>query len=53
MAEFLTVAGEEIPDYPGKDLDRWRRYWARQFPFKDPADLDHLLDGLCKAGLLE
>jgi TolB-like protein len=51
MAEFLTVAAEGIADYPGQDLDRWRRYWARQFPFKNSADLDHLLDGLCKAGL--
>ncbi|MEE8534661.1 MAG: tetratricopeptide repeat protein, partial [Kiloniellales bacterium] len=51
MAEFLSEAREEMADYPGEDRERWRRYWARQFPFKDPADLDHLLDGLRSAGL--
>ncbi|MDX1401973.1 MAG: hypothetical protein R3245_08630, partial [Kiloniellales bacterium] len=51
MADFLRVAAEEFTDYPDKDPDRWRRYWVRQFPFKNLADIDHLLDGLYKAGL--
>jgi TolB-like protein/Flp pilus assembly protein TadD len=51
MTEFLSTACEEIADYPGQDRERWRRYWTRQFPFKDPADLDRLLDGLRSAGL--
>ena len=51
MVKYLSVAREVIADYPGKDRDRWRCYWARHFPFKDSADLDHLLDGFRKAGL--
>ncbi len=51
MAEFLSAAREEIAEYPGEDGDRWQRYWARQYPFKDPAHLSHLIDGLIKAGL--
>ncbi len=51
MADFLSAAPTDIADYPGKDGERWRRYWARHFPFKDPAHLEHLIDGLIKAGL--
>jgi len=51
MASFVETAREEIKNYPGEDQDGWRRYWARQFPFKDTNHLDHLLDGLRKAGL--
>ena len=51
MAAFLSLAREEIAAYPGNDRDCWRRYWARQFPFKEASDLDYLLDGFRKAGL--
>jgi TolB-like protein/Flp pilus assembly protein TadD len=51
MSEFLTAARAELADYPGESKAAWRRYWARQFPFKDSADFDHLIDGFILAGL--
>ena len=51
LTEFLSMAHEEIAAFPGEDPDLWRRYWARNFPFKNSKDLDHLLDGLRMAGL--
>ena len=51
MASFIETSREEIKDYPGADQEGWRRYWARQFPFKDTGHLDHLLDGFRRAGL--
>jgi TolB-like protein/Flp pilus assembly protein TadD len=51
MADFMTKAREEIRNFPGEDQECWRRYWVRQFPFKETNDLDHLLDGFRKAGL--
>jgi TolB-like protein/Tfp pilus assembly protein PilF len=51
MADFVEIAHKKITDYPGKDQAGWRRFWARQFPFKESSHLDHLLDGLRKAGL--
>jgi TolB-like protein/Flp pilus assembly protein TadD len=51
MADFMAQAPGEIADYPGVDRVSWRIYWARLFPFKHAEDLDHLLDGLRRAGL--
>jgi adenylate cyclase len=51
MSEFLTAAVSQIAHYPDQDPEAWRRYWARHFPFKRAADLEHLLDGFRKAGL--
>jgi hypothetical protein len=35
----------------GDDYDKWRVYWARVFSIFTTADLEHLLEGLRKAGL--
>jgi len=51
MSAFLTAAASQIAHYPGVDSEAWRKYWARRFPFKRAADLDHMLDGFRKAGL--
>jgi adenylate cyclase len=51
MADYLARASTEMAAYPGRDSDRWRQFWADFLPFKDPKDLEHLLDGLRKAGL--
>lgn len=51
MADYLANASTEMAAYPGTDSDRWRQYWAVATPFKNQEDLEHLLDGLHKAGL--
>jgi adenylate cyclase len=35
------------------DAEGWRAYWLNKFHFKDSTALDHLIDGLQKAGLSE
>jgi hypothetical protein len=51
VTEYLTQACEEIATFPDQDREGWQSYWARQFPFEKRADLDHLIEGLRKAGL--
>ena len=51
--EFLDRARAELAIYPAKDSDSWREYWLRLLPFKEASKLEHLLDGLRKAGLPE
>jgi adenylate cyclase len=50
-AEVLESTTAELATRLGEDVGRWRQYWAKQFPFKNPEDLEHLLRGLRKAGL--
>ena len=35
-----------------EDSDCWRTYWFEYWHFSDPAMVDHLLDGLRKAGII-
>ena len=35
------------------DAEGWNEYWTNLFTFKNPDQLDHLIDGLGKAGLIE
>jgi TolB-like protein/class 3 adenylate cyclase len=51
MSDFLIEAAKTITRYPGEDRNTWRAYWARMYPFQQPADFEHLLDGFRKAGL--
>ena len=51
MATFLERGKDELADFPTGDKEGWLRYWFKSFPYRDPKDLDHLLDGLRKAGL--
>ncbi len=51
MADYLANASTDMAAYPGTNSDRWREFWAVNTPFNDPKDLEHLLDGLRKAGL--
>jgi hypothetical protein len=34
-----------------KDATDWRNYFSARWPFRDKADLEHLLNALRKAGL--
>lgn len=36
---------------PGTDISSWRKYWFNIFKFKDDAALEHLVEGMRKAGL--
>jgi tetratricopeptide (TPR) repeat protein len=49
-AEFRHRAKKEF-DSLFQNSESWRAYWLSKLHFKDPAQLDHLLDGLHKAGL--
>ena len=51
LADYLERSQVELADFPGEDREGWRRYWFKSFPYKNTKDLDHLLDGLRKAGL--
>jgi TolB-like protein len=35
-----------------EDPECWRTFWSRKWHFRDPAMVDHLLDGLRKAGIV-
>ena len=37
--------------FPGRRFADWVSYWTRIGGFRDPADLEHLLEGLRRAGL--
>jgi len=51
METFMSEGPEEFTNWPGDDPEAWQRYWAQSQPFRDPADLEHLLDGFRKAGM--
>lgn len=37
--------------FPGRGLEDWKSYWQDTNKYQHRADLEHLLDGLHKAGL--
>ncbi len=49
--EALRSVETELAIQSGKDSELWRAYWARLACFKNPADFEHLLEGLRKACL--
>ncbi len=51
MADFLAGASDEVAAYHDAGRDRWQRFWATRFPFRKAEDLEHLFEGLQKAGL--
>jgi TolB-like protein/Flp pilus assembly protein TadD len=51
MDAYMATAPEEIPIWPGGDPKAWQQHWAQRQLFRDPADLEHLLDGFRKAGM--
>jgi tetratricopeptide (TPR) repeat protein len=51
MDAYMATAQKEVAIWPGKAPKAWQRHWAQSQPFRDPADLEHLLDGFRKAGM--
>ena len=53
LQEFLRVAEGDMLVFPGHRLKDWDDYWRNTCWYKRQEDHDHLMDGLCKAGLPE
>jgi TolB-like protein/tetratricopeptide (TPR) repeat protein len=51
MKDFLAVASEELVDHPDLRPEGWRGYWSTRYRFKRREDLEHMLEGLSKAGM--
>jgi tetratricopeptide (TPR) repeat protein len=51
MGEFFACAPRELGRSPGDDKEAWRAYWRNSFPYRLEKDLEHVLEGLRKAGL--
>src|SRR5262249_25170063 len=51
LREFLRVAERDMAHFPGQDPQGWMNYLNRASPYLHRRDLDHLCDGLRKAGL--
>ena len=51
--EFRARAREELTSQRVWDEENWREYLSELFSFKDPVYLDHLIDGLNNAGLVD
>ncbi len=51
LADFEAQAREVFPTFPGDTPGGWARYWWWMEPYRDDDDLEHVLEGLRKAGL--
>jgi tetratricopeptide (TPR) repeat protein len=52
VATFEKIVQSDMPMASERTSRDWSLFFAERFPFERPSDLDHLLDGLRKAGLL-
>ena len=51
VEEFRNLLEPELVSALGDDNARWRDYWTRMYSIFTPEDLEHLHEGLRKAGL--
>jgi adenylate cyclase len=51
LRKFLHIAERDMAHFPGRDAQGWMNYLNRAGPYLHRCDLDHLCDGLRKAGL--
>jgi TolB-like protein len=49
--EFRNLMDPKLVSLLGNDDQKWRDHWANMFSIFAPEDLEHLLEGLRKAGL--
>lgn len=51
LQEFLRVAERDMAHFPDRDAQGWIAHLGRASPYEDRRELDHLCEGLRKAGL--
>jgi TolB-like protein/DNA-binding SARP family transcriptional activator len=51
LRKFLHIAERDMTHFPGQDAQGWMNYLNRAGPYLHRRDLDHLCDGVRKAGL--
>ncbi|MCB1376926.1 MAG: winged helix-turn-helix domain-containing protein [Alphaproteobacteria bacterium] len=51
MEDFLRMAEADMPNSPGSRPNGWDDYWRNTTFYLRQADHDHLMTGLCNAGL--
>ena len=51
LERFIAQAKIEFPRYPGDSEGGWRNYWWWMEPYQRDEDLEHVLEGLRRAGL--
>lgn len=51
LREFLRIAKRDMAQFPDRNSQAWMTFFDRSIPYKDRRNLDHLCDGLRKAGL--
>lgn len=51
LNEFFTNAEKAGQGPPSRALSDWKPYWMKHIPFRNYDDLEHLLEGLDKAGM--
>jgi TolB-like protein/Flp pilus assembly protein TadD len=51
LAKFLAQAERDMPDFPGRSLERWKPHLRGFMEYRDPCDSEHLFGALAAAGL--
>jgi hypothetical protein len=53
LAEFLSVAEQDMMSFPERRLEDWIQFWHGAIEYRNEADFDHLFGALRKAGMPE
>ena len=51
LAKFLAEAERDMPDFPGRSLERWKPHLRGFKEYRDACDSEHLFGALAAAGL--
>lgn len=51
LAAFLAEAERDMPDFPGRSLERWKPHLRGFIVYRDERDSEHLFEALAAAGL--
>lgn len=50
LSEFLAAAERDMPDFPGRNVERWKPHLRGFMEYRDPCDFEHLFGALAAAG---